>query len=219
MPLLRAENLYRFYRSETDEVLALRGVSLEVASGELVALLGPSGSGKSTLLACLGGIDDPDGGRVFVGEERLSHRPERVKAALRARFIGFVFQEGNLIDHLTVEENVLLAVGLAVEDAGDPGDVLGSVGLAKRSSAYPCELSGGEAARAALAVAAAKRPPLLLLDEPTAEIDPIAERHVLRSLRALCDAGTAAVLAGHSEAIASWADRVLHLEDGVVVDA
>jgi len=215
---LDAFGLYRFFHAGDEETLALQGVSLTVCRGELVAVVGPSGSGKSTLLACLAGLDEPDGGRVLVEGERLSRRPEQERAALRAGRIGVLFQAGNLLDHLTVAQNVVLAQRVA----GRPfptraASLLDALGLARRAGARPGELSGGEAARAGLAVALANDPAVVLADEPTGELDSASEARVLDLLLERAAAGGAVVVATHSPAVAAAAARTLHLRDGRVV--
>ncbi|MGW6504403.1 ABC transporter ATP-binding protein [Nonomuraea angiospora] len=213
--ILQAEELYRFYRSGEEETRALRGVSLHAAAGEVVLVSGPSGSGKSTLLACLAGLDDPDGGIVRVDGHRISHRPEAERAALRARLVGVLFQNGNLIEHLTVAANVDLAQRLAGrQDRRRRDELLARLGLSARARAWPSELSGGESARAGLAVALANRPPLLLADEPTGELDQHTEAPVLRLIREQAGERTAVVIASHSPAVRRLADRVVELKDG-----
>src|SRR5947207_3295809 len=162
--VLEANSLYRFFHAGDDETLALQGVSFEVEPGELVAVTGPSGSGKSTLLACLAGLDEPDGGMVRVNGERLSRRSEEQRARLRARTIGVLFQQVNLVAHLSVQANVSLARRLAGDGAGAQisADTLAQVGIASRAHARPSQLSGGELARAGLAVALANDPEVLL---------------------------------------------------------
>jgi putative ABC transport system ATP-binding protein len=215
---LEARTLYRFFHVGDEETLALQGVSLAVAPGELVAVVGPSGSGKSTLLACLAGLDEPDGGTVWVAGERLSRRPEPDRAALRARRIGLLFQSANLLEHLTVGQNVLLAQRAARNAApGRAAALLEALGLAGRSGARPAELSGGEVARAGLAVALANDPPLVLADEPTGELDDANELRVLDLLEARTEAGGAAVVATHSQAVAASATRTVRLQDGRVL--
>jgi putative ABC transport system ATP-binding protein len=218
MPALEAFELYRFYHSGDDETAALRGVSLQLHAGAFVALMGPSGSGKTTLLACLAGLDEPDGGRVEVMGTRMSRRPEAVRAALRARHIGIMTQSGNLFEHLTVEDNMRLQMSLAQKN--DPSAVehlLEVMGLAPRRLARPSQLSGGEAARAGLAVALSADPQVLLADEPTAEVDSATEVEILKLLRDRCRAGGALLVATHSEELAVTADSVLRLRDGRLV--
>ena len=212
---IQARDLYRFYRAGDEETLALRGVSLSVAEGQVLAVAGPSGSGKSTLLACLAGLDEPDGGTVRVRGTRLSHRPEAERAALRARHIGVLFQSANLLEHLTVRRNIDLAQRIARRrDAGHAGTLLDAVGLGRRGGARPSELSGGEAVRAGLAVALANHPDVLIADEPTGELDSGTEAAVLRLLREQAGHGTAVVIASHSAAVTALADQVLQIKDG-----
>ncbi|MFF2643619.1 ABC transporter ATP-binding protein [Streptomyces niveus] len=218
---LRARDLYRFYRSGEEETLALRGVDLRVRYGESVAVIGPSGSGKSTLLACLAGLDEPDGGVVHVGGERISHRPEAERARMRARRIGVLSQSGNLIAHLDVAANIRLA-RTAVPGTGGPSvsarpsvsALLDQVGLGHRARALPQELAGGELARAGLAVALANDPDILLADEPTGELDGATEQRILQLLRSRALAGRGVLLVTHSPEAVKIADRVITLRDG-----
>jgi putative ABC transport system ATP-binding protein len=217
--VLRARELYRFYRVGDEETLALRGVSLAVPAGKVVTVAGPSGSGKSTLLACLAGLDEPDGGSVYVLQTRISHRPEHERSALRARHIGTLFQSANLLEHLTVRRNLELVQRIArardrPKDRQRIDALLDAVGLTQRSRARPSELSGGEAVRAGLAVALANNPDVLVADEPTGELDGKTEAEVLRLIRDQADRGTAVVLASHSAAVAAMADEVIQLKDG-----
>lgn len=214
---LEARDLYRFFRAGEEETLALRGVSLTVKPGEIVAVVGPSGSGKSTLLGCLAGLDEPAGGTVWIDGERISHRSEAERAAVRARSVGVLFQVGNLIEHLTVTENVVLAQRLSNGEAPDPTVVIDRVGLGARAEAYPSQLSGGEAARAGLAVALANDPTVLLADEPTGELDGETEQRLLALLRTRADAGCGVLLVTHSPDVVAIADRVVTLSDGQVV--
>jgi putative ABC transport system ATP-binding protein len=219
--VLEATHLFRFYHAEDEETFALRGVSLSVGPGEIVAVVGPSGSGKSTLLACLAGLDEPDGGHVVVGGTRITRRPEEERAHLRAGWIGILQESGNLLEHLTVAQNVVVARTL-VRREQNPQDVaalLEEVGLAERGHARPSQLSGGESARAGLAVALANDPPVLLADEPTGELDEHHERMVLDILRRRARAGLAIVLVTHSTRAAMEADRVVRLSDGRIVHA
>jgi putative ABC transport system ATP-binding protein len=218
-PLIDARELYRFFHAGDDETFALRGVSVAVQPGEMVAVVGPSGSGKSTLLACLAGLDEPDGGHVIIAGQRITRRPEATRAGLRARWIGMLLQSGNLLEHLSVTQNIEAAQALAPRGPRRaPQGLLDDVGLAERASARPSTLSGGETARAGLAVAMANDPPVLLADEPTGEVDKQAERRVLGLLRGRADEGKAVLVVTHSRDVAQTADRVVHLVDGRVTD-
>jgi putative ABC transport system ATP-binding protein len=217
---LEAESLYRFYHAGDDETIALRGVSLTVGAGEVVAVTGPSGSGKSTLLQCLAGLDDSDGGTVRVAGDRLSRRPEHERARLRARSIGVLYQLGNLVEHLDLMANLALVQRLAGRRPGErtePQALLDQVGLAARASHRPSELSGGELARAGLAVALANDPRVLLCDEPTGELDGVTAQRVLDLLRNRATRGTAVLVATHSLQVAEAADREIALLDGAVM--
>jgi putative ABC transport system ATP-binding protein len=212
---LQARELYRFYRIGDEETLALRGVSLAVPAGQLVIVAGPSGSGKSTLLACLAGLDEPDGGSVYVNAIRISHRPERERSALRARHVGVLFQTANLLEHLTVRHNIDLAQRIAgARDRHRTDALLDAVGLTRRGDARPSELSGGETVRAGLAVALANDPQVLVADEPTGELDGKTEAEMLRLIRDQADRGMAVVIASHSSAVAAVADEIIELKDG-----
>ena len=215
-PALEARSLYRFYRAGDEETLALQGVSLRVERGEFVAVAGPSGSGKSTLLACLAGMDNPDGGSVFIAGQRISHRSEPERARIRARHIGMLFQNSNLLDHLTVAQNLSLVRSLPGRAHVDRPDVLTLLGLSARAAAYPGQLSGGELARAGLAIALANAPAALLADESTGELDSVTESRVLDLLSDAADRGTAILIASHSPAVAAAAARVIRLDDGRV---
>ena len=216
---LEAHDLYRFYHAGEDETLALRGVSLRVAAGETVAVSGPSGSGKSTLLACLAGLDEPDGGWVAVAGDRLTRRPQPERARIRARRIGVLLQSGNLLDHLTIHENLLLAMALTGEtDSARVGEALLRVDLAHRATALPAQLSGGELARTGMALALINDPVILLADEPTGEVDAENEERLLALLAARARQGGAALVVTHSPAVAAAADRTLYLVDGRLCD-
>jgi ABC-type lipoprotein export system ATPase subunit len=217
-PVLDVSNLFRFFRRGSAEVPALQGASLAVHRGETVALVGPSGSGKSTLLACAAGLDQPVGGSVTIDGAPLTHRPEAERAALRTRAIGIVMQSGNLFDHLSLADNLRLQGRLAGRSDGLwIGELLESVGLKDRAMAMPGTLSGGELARGALAVALAADPPLLIADEPTAEVDEATERDILGVIdRRRTQQGGAALIATHSVALAHHATRVLSMRNGRV---
>ena len=220
MAVVEAFDIYRFFHTRESETLALRGVSLRLDEGELVALVGPSGSGKSTLLACLSGLDEPDGGYAELLGERLTRRSEAERARRRGANIGILMQSRNLFPSLSVMDNIELAMPIA----GKIGDeraknLLAGVGLGERAAARPGQLSGGELARAGLAVALAAAPRILLADEPTGEVDAVTERSILDILNEQCRAGVAVLVATHSQALAARADRIIHLRDGKIDDA
>lgn len=219
MTLLVADDLYRFFHVDDAEVRALRGASLRVDRGETVALVGASGSGKSTLMACIAGLDNPDGGLVTIDGERMTRRSEDARAEFRARSIGYLAQSRNLFGHLTVSENIRLQLKLggAQHTEKRVGELLALVGLSQREDARPQTLSGGEAARAGLAVALANDPLLLLADEPTAEVDEETERVILDALEQRRRNGAAALIATHSRAIAAHATRIVGIADGRIV--
>ncbi len=219
MEALAAYDVYRFYHAGEEETLALRGVSMSVEEGEIVAVMGPSGSGKSTLLACLAGLDEPDGGHVELMGERLTRRPEASRARMRAENIGVLLQSGNLFEHLSVEENARLQMRLARKlDERRLTDLFRFVGLEERRRSRPSQLSGGEAARAGLVTALAADPKILLADEPTGEVDEETEADILRIFERRRESGACTFLATHSEALAAKADRVVRLLDGRVVN-
>jgi putative ABC transport system ATP-binding protein len=216
--VLDATDLYRFYHAGDEETLALRGVSLHLHRGEMVAVTGPSGSGKSTLLACVAGLDEPDGGMVRLLGRRMTRRSERERTALRVGTIGMLFQHANLIAHLTVRQNIHIAQRLAGRtDRSHSTWLLERTGLRDRASARPATLSGGEAARAGLAVALANAPALVLADEPTGELDDATATRILTLLREYAAAGAAVVVVTHNNRVAAVCDRTVELSDGRVV--
>lgn len=217
-PAIEAVDLYRFFHAGEAETLALRGVSLAIEDGEMVALTGPSGSGKSTLLACLAGLDEPDGGHVRLRGERLTRRPEAERARRRAAGIGILLQADNLFEGLSVADNIRLQMQLAGRIDPDRLEaLLARVELRDRRDAVPGNLSGGEAARAGLAVALAAAPSVLLADEPTGEVDAETEDRLITLLADECKGGMVALIATHSPAVARRADRVVRITDGRVV--
>jgi putative ABC transport system ATP-binding protein len=211
---LSARGLHRFYRRGGTEVPALLDVSLDCRCGETVAISGPSGSGKSTLLNLLAGLDDPDGGVVHIAGERLSHRSAAAAARLRAQHIGVLTQDSALFSHLTVQENVRFAASLGRASGPTPAELIKGLGLRAVRHSTVRTLSGGETARAGLAVALAGAPTVLLADEPTAEVSKDEEQAILALLDRWRPHGGAAVIVTHSAAVTAHADRVVHLVDG-----
>ena len=216
--VLEARSLYRFFHAGDDETLALQGVSLQLEPGELIAVTGPSGSGKSTLLACLAGLDEPDGGSVSVDGTRISRRSEEERARIRGARIGMLFQQANLVGHLSVADNIALAQRMSDGSSGAEwrSQVLERCGIEHRASARPSQLSGGELARAGLAVALANDPPVVLADEPTGELDSVTAGRVLDLLRERAGAGAGVLIVTHSPDVAGTADREIRLLDGRV---
>jgi len=209
-----ARNVTKVYRMGEVEVHALRGVDLEVASGELIVLLGASGSGKSTLLNILGGLDTPTSGEVRFEDHVLSTADEAALTRYRREHVGFVFQFYNLIPSLTARENVALVTDIA-EHPMAPEEALALVGLAERLDHFPSQLSGGEQQRVAIARAVAKRPQVLLCDEPTGALDYETGKLVLEVItRVNAELGTTAMVITHNAAIAAIADRVLRIANG-----
>jgi len=213
---LEARGLHRFYRRGGSEVAALLDVSLTCRPGEIVAVTGPSGSGKSTLLGLLAGLDDPDGGAVHVAGQRLSHVTPAAGARLRARHIGILTQSSALLGHLSVLENVRFAAALRAGSGPSPDELVDGLGLHAVRRSTTRTLSGGETARAGLAVALAGAPTVLLADEPTAEVSGDEEDTILDLLRRWRPQEGATVIVTHSSAVAEQADRVVHLVDGRV---
>ena len=211
--------LTRIYRTGPDEVHALRGVDLDLLGGEFIALLGPSGSGKSTLLNLLGGLDRPSSGEMWFRGEALTRLDDRALALYRRRHVGFVFQSYNLIPSLTARENVELACDGAERPIA-AAEALELVGLRSRMDHFPGQMSGGEQQRAAVARAIAKRPDILLCDEPTGAVDSKAGVQVLEVIeRCNLELGALTVLVTHNSAIAAMAERVVSLADGRIAEA
>jgi putative ABC transport system ATP-binding protein len=214
--VLSCHDLCKTYQMGEVEVHALRGVDFELRSGELLVLLGASGSGKSTLLNILGGLDVPTAGQVFFRDTELTDADEDTLTAYRRRHVGFVFQFYNLIPSLTARENVSLVTEI-VEDPLEAEEALTLVGLGDRLDHFPSQLSGGEQQRVAIARAVAKRPPLLLCDEPTGALDSATGALVLDVItRINRELGTATAVITHNAPVAEIADRVVTLADGRV---
>lgn len=220
--VLRLIGVTQQYGVGATAVSALSGVDLEVSRGELVAVMGPSGSGKSTLLAIAGGLAIPTTGEVVVEGEYLSEQSPKQLARLRRRSLGFVFQDFNLIPTLTALENVTLPLeldGFRARTARRAGlDALDSVGLAAKAGSYPDDLSGGQQQRVAIARAVVGGRRLILADEPTGALDSVTGELVLKMLRARVDAGAAGILVTHEARHAAFADRIVFLRDGRMVD-
>lgn len=217
-PVLRAEGVWKVYGEGDAEVRALRGVDLSLYAGEFIVLLGASGSGKSTLLNILGGLDVPSAGRVSYRDHDLTEARDDELTRYRREHVGFVFQFYNLIPSLTARENVALVTELA-DDPLEPDEALALVGLGQRAEHFPSELSGGEQQRVAIARAVAKRPDLLLCDEPTGALDCATGIVVLQAIeRVNRELGTTTIVITHNAPIAGIADRVLRLADGRIVD-
>jgi putative ABC transport system ATP-binding protein len=213
-PVFRARGITKVYRMGEAEVHALRGVDLEVRAGEFIVLLGPSGSGKSTLLNILGGLDTPSGGEVSFGDHDLTKADEAELTRYRREHVGFVFQFYNLIPSLTARENVALVTDIA-DAPMPPAEALSWVGLGGRLDHFPSQLSGGEQQRVAIARAIAKRPQVLLCDEPTGALDYETGKLVLEVIAKInAQIGTTAIVITHNAAIAGIADRVLRLANG-----
>ncbi len=214
VPVFQARGLGKTYRTGEVEVQALRDVDLDIAAGEFIVLLGPSGSGKSTLLNILGGLDVPSTGELRFGDHQLSGASEAALTAYRREHVGFVFQFYNLIPSLTAAENVALVTDIAASPM-PVDEAIDRVGLTPRRDHFPAQLSGGEQQRVAIARAIAKRPDVLLCDEPTGALDYQTGKLVLEVIaRINAELGTTAIVITHNAAIAGMADRVIQLGDG-----
>jgi putative ABC transport system ATP-binding protein len=220
--VLELAGVGRTYGEGAAQVRALIGIDLAVDQGELVAVMGPSGSGKSTLLTIAGTLDEASEGTVTIDGTDVAGLSRNARARLRRRSIGYVFQDFNLLAGLTVAENVSLPLeldGVALRIARAAArDALEPLGLAERAGRYPDELSGGERQRAAIARAVVGDRRLLLADEPTGALDSVNGEDVMRLLRRACEDGVAGVIVTHDAQLAAWADRVVFLRDGRIVD-
>ena len=215
--IFKAEGLTKIYRMGEVEVHALRGIDLLLYAGELVVLLGPSGSGKSTLLNILGGLDVPTAGHVWYHGEDLTSASDAELTAFRREHVGFVFQFYNLIPSLTARENVAIVTEIAPQPLA-PAEALAMVGLTERLDHFPAQLSGGEQQRVAIARAIAKRPVVMLCDEPTGALDSSTGIRVLDALEQVnTSMGTSTVIITHNVDIARMAHRVLYMADGRIV--
>jgi len=222
-PMVTADDVTRRYQRGPDTVEALAGVTLSVAPGELVALVGRSGSGKTTLLNLIGGLDRPDGGEITVDGGKLGSMDETALLRLRRERIGFVFQAFGLLPYLSARENVGVPLRMlrtpAAERDRRVDELLRVVGLEAHAEQRPAELSGGQQQRVAIARALATEPGLLLADEPTGQLDSETGHTVIGLMRDLVhNAGSAALVATHDPSVVAYADRVLHLQDGRITD-
>ncbi|MCR4920339.1 MAG: ABC transporter ATP-binding protein [Bacteroidaceae bacterium] len=221
--MIEIENLYKVFRTEEVETVALNGVSMIVADGEFVAVMGPSGCGKSTLLNILGLLDNPTGGRYCLAGEEVGSLRERQRTRIRRGRIGFVFQSFNLIDELNVEENVELPLrylGVPARERRERvTEMLRRMAISHRAKHYPQQLSGGQQQRVAIARAVIGRPQLILADEPTGNLDSRNGIEVMELLTELNKEGTTIVMVTHSQRDATYAGRIVNLFDGQIVDS
>ncbi len=218
--LIETEGLTRIYRLGTTEVQALRGVSVQVAQGEFVALMGPSGSGKSTMMYLLGCLDTPTTGRYLLEGRNVSRLTAGERAQVRNRRIGFVFQMFNLLPRLSALDNVMLPLlyrGRVVDAKRRALEALQRVGLEQRAHHRPMELSGGERQRVAIARALITDPALILADEPTGNLDSQTGTEIMHLLKDLSAAGRTIIMVTHDASVAAYAQRVMHLRDGQIV--
>lgn len=220
--MLHMRAISKVYGSGPTEVRALEGIDLSVERGELVAIMGPSGSGKSTLLTIAGSLEEPTSGEVMIDGTDLAGMSDDDRARLRRRSVGYVFQHFNLLPGLTAAENVALPLeldGIPAEQARASAlETVHSLGLTDRADHYPDDLSGGERQRVAIGRAVVGNRRLVLADEPSGALDSVNGESVMRLLRETCRGGVAGVVVTHDSQLAAWADRVLFLRDGRMVD-
>ncbi|GGL51061.1 ABC transporter ATP-binding protein [Sporolactobacillus putidus] len=213
--MIKFQNVSKIYNLGEQEVLALNDVSFEIEAGKVTVILGPSGSGKSTTLNLLGGMDRASRGIVEINDTNLTELSDHQLSEYRRKVVGFVFQFYNLIPNLTALENIGIAANLTKNDANS-GKYLEAVDLTSRKNNFPSQLSGGEMQRVAIARALAKKPKLLLCDEPTGALDSQTGRKIIQLLKDASNQKTSVVLVTHNAAIAQIADRVVHLHDGKI---
>ena len=221
--MIKIENLSKIFRTEEVETTALNGVNIEVKEGEFVAIMGPSGCGKSTLLNILGLLDNPDSGNYWLGGEEVGHLKEKDRTQFRKGRIGFVFQSFNLIDELTVEENVELQLKYLnvpkVERKQRVLDILRKVNLSQRAKHYPQQLSGGQQQRVSIARALALKPKILFFDEPTSALDPELTGEILRGIKQLAKENITMVIVTHEIGFAkNVSDRIIFMDKGVIAE-
>ena len=219
--MLKLHNMYKVYSTDEVETVALNGVNLEIEQGDFVAIMGPSGCGKSTLLNIVGMLDNPSDGDYFFFDENIAGYNESQRSALRKHNIGFIFQSFNLIDELSVAENIELALLYhympSAERKKRVATVMDRMGIAHRANHMPGQLSGGQQQRVAVARAVVGDQPLILADEPTGNLDSVHGQEVMELLRSLNKEGTTIVMVTHSPAHADYAHRTVNLFDGHIV--
>lgn len=219
--MLKLHNLYKVYRTEEVETVALNGVNVEINQGDFVAVMGPSGCGKSTLLNIIGLLDSPTDGDYFFFDENVAGYAEKQRSLIRKRNIGFIFQNFNLIDELTVAENIELALLYhdmpKAERKKRVAEAMDRMGIAHRAKHMPGQLSGGQQQRVAVARAVVGNQPLILADEPTGNLDSAHGQEVMEMLRSLNEEGTTIVMVTHSATHADYARRTVNLFDGHLV--
>jgi putative ABC transport system ATP-binding protein len=219
--MLKLHNMYKVYRTDEIETVALNGVNLEIEQGDFVAIMGPSGCGKSTLLNIIGMLDNPSEGDYFFFDENVAPYSESRRADIRKQNIGFIFQSFNLIDELTVAENIELALLYHNMPSGERkrrvAAVMDRMGIAHRANHMPGQLSGGQQQRVAVARAVVGDQPLILADEPTGNLDSVHGQEVMELLQSLNKEGTTIVMVTHSPSHADYAHRTINLFDGHVV--
>jgi putative ABC transport system ATP-binding protein len=219
--MLKLHDMYKVYRTDEVETVALNGVNLEISQGDFVAIMGPSGCGKSTLLNIVGLLDNPSDGDYFFFDENVAKYSESQRSAIRKKNIGFIFQSFNLIDELNVAENIELALLYhnmpTAQRKKRVDDVMDRMGIAHRAKHMPGQLSGGQQQRVAVARAVVGDQPLILADEPTGNLDSVHGQEVMETLRSLNEEGTTIVMVTHSSAHSDYAKRTVNLFDGHVV--
>ena len=219
--MLKLHDMYKVYRTDEVETVALNGVNLEISQGDFVAIMGPSGCGKSTLLNIVGLLDNPSDGDYFFFDENVAKYSESQRSAIRKKNIGFIFQSFNLIDELNVAENIELALLYhnmpSAQRKKRVDDVMDRMGIAHRAKHMPGQLSGGQQQRVAVARAVVGDQPLILADEPTGNLDSVHGQEVMETLRSLNAEGTTIVMVTHSSAHSDYAKRTVNLFDGHVV--
>jgi len=216
--MISLQGVSKAYGNQAQDIRALGPTDLEIQSGEFVMIVGRSGAGKSTLLGIAGGLLRPSAGQVYVQGKGLWTLDEKTRAGMRARQIGFVFQNASVVHSLSLLENIMLPT-LFVESSADRGkerglELLDNIGLKDRAQAHPAQLSGGEKRRVAVASALMNQPPLLLADEPTGELDPDTEAQIMALLKQTNEQGTTILLVTHDHHLTDFASRVLHMEQG-----